>query len=220
MTSSTPPSSPPSRFERWRASTLAPFRYRVFAVFWWASLASSFGSLIQTVGASWQMALIAPGPDKVAMVQAVGALPFFFLSLVAGALADNYDRRLLMLCSQLLALGASLALALITFFGTLTPFVLLSLTFLIGCGTAAFAPAWQASIGEQVPRESIPAAVMANAMGFNLARSVGPALGGLIVAASGAGVAFIINAVSYLGLIAALLWWRLPRPPRELPPEP
>jgi MFS family permease len=217
-----PPSSPSpqSRFQRWRGATLAPFRHRVFAIFWWASLASSFGSLIQTVGATWQMALIAPGPDQVALVQAVGALPFFFLSLVAGALADNYDRRLLMLCSQLLALGASLALAVVAFTGAMTPPVLLALTFFIGCGAAAFAPAWQASIAEQVPRDVIPAAVMANAMGFNVARSIGPAIGGLIVATAGAGVAFIINAVSYIGLIAALLWWRLPRAPRELPPEP
>jgi len=213
-------STTPSRFQRWQASTLAPFRYRVFAVFWWASLASSFGSLIQTVGASWQMALIAPGADDIALVQAVGALPFFFLSLIAGALADNYDRRLLMLASQILALTASLALALLALLGEITPVVLLVLTFFIGCGAAAFAPAWQASIGEQVPRESIPAAVMANAMGFNVARSVGPAIGGVIVATAGAGVAFTINALSYLGLIAALLWWRLPKPQRDLPPEP
>lgn len=213
-------SLPQSRFERWRTSTLAPFRHRVFAVFWWASLASSFGSLIQTVGASWQMALIAPAPDEVALVQAVGALPFFFLSLIAGALADNYDRRLLMLASQVLALLASVTLAVITFTGTISPPVLLLMTFLIGCGAAAFAPAWQASIGEQVPREVIPAAVMANAMSFNLARSVGPAIGGVIVAAAGAGVAFLINAISYLGLIVALVQWRLPKPKRELPPEP
>lgn len=209
-----------SRFERWRTTTLAPFQHPVFATFWWASLASSFGSLIQTVGASWQMALIAPAPDQVALVQAVGALPFFVLSLIAGALADNYDRRLLMLVSQIVALLASVVLAAITFAGALTPTSLLMLTFVIGCGAAAFAPAWQASIGEQVPRETIPAAVMANAMGFNLARSVGPALGGVIVAAAGAAVAFVINAVSYLGLIVALLRWRLPKPKRELPPEP
>lgn len=214
--------SPPaqSRFQRWRATTLAPFQYRVFATFWFASLASSFGSLIQTVGASWQMALIAPAPDQVALVQAVGALPFFVLSLISGALADNYDRRLLMLVSQLLALVASVALALITLFGEITPAILLTFTFLIGCGAAAFAPAWQASIGEQVPRETIPAAVMANAMSFNLARSVGPAIGGVIVAAAGAAAAFIINAVSYLGLIFALLQWKLPKTKRELPPEP
>lgn len=211
---------PKSRFERWRASTLAPFRHRVFATLWWASLASSFGGLIQTVGASWQMTLIAPAPDQVALVQAVGALPFFFLSLVAGALADNYDRRLIMLASQVLALLASIALALLAFFGTITPASLLWLTFLIGCGAAAFAPAWQASIGEQVPREVIPSAVMANAMGFNLARSIGPAIGGVIVAAAGAVAAFLINAVSYIGLIVALQRWKLPKPARDLPPEP
>jgi len=213
-------SSEQSALQRWRATTLAPFQHRVFAMFWWASLASSFGSLIQTVGASWQMALIAPAPDQVALVQAVGALPFFVLSLIAGALADNYDRRLLMLISQLVALAASLLLAVMTLVGELTPVTLLVLTFVIGCGAAAFAPAWQASIGEQVPREVIPSAVMANAMGFNMARSVGPALGGVIVAAAGAGVAFVINAVSYLGLIIALVRWRLPRQTRELPPEP
>lgn len=212
--------SPKSRFEHWRATTLAPFRHHVFATLWWASLVSSFGGLIQTVGASWQMALIAPAPDQVALVQAVGALPFFFLSLIAGALADNYDRRAIMLASQVLALLASVALAALAFFGTLTPASLLWLTFLIGCGAAAFAPAWQASIGEQVPREVIPAAVMANAMGFNLARSIGPAIGGVIVAAAGAVAAFLINAVSYIGLIVALKRWRLPKPPRDLPPEP
>jgi MFS family permease len=166
------------------------------------------------------MALIAPAPDQVALVQAVGALPFFFLSLIAGALADNYDRRFIMLASQLLALGASVALAALAFLEMLTPASLLWLTFLIGCGAAAFAPAWQASIGEQVPREIIPAAVMANAMGFNLARSIGPAIGGVIVAAAGAVAAFMINAVSYLGLIVVLKRWRLPKPERTLPPEP
>ena len=212
--------SPKSRFQRWRASTLAPFRYRIFATLWWASLASSFGGLIQTVGASWQMALIAPSPDQVALVQAVGALPFFFLSLIAGALADNYDRRFIMLVSQWLALTASVGLAALALLDMITPASLLGLTFLIGCGAAAFAPAWQASIAEQVPREVIPAAVMANAMGFNLARSVGPAIGGVIVAAAGAVAAFMINAVSYVGLIFVLKRWRLPKPERTLPPEP
>ena len=209
-----------SRFQLWRVSTLAPFRYRIFATLWWASLASSFGGLIQTVGASWQMALIAPAPDQVALVQAVGALPFFFLSLIAGALADNYDRRWIMLVSQLLALSASVALAGLAFFDMITPASLLWLTFLIGCGAAAFAPAWQASIAEQVSREVIPAAVMANAMGFNLARSIGPAIGGVIVAAAGAVAAFMINAVSYIGLIFVLKRWKLAKPERSLPPEP
>lgn len=209
-----------SFLQRWRASTLAPFGNRVFALFWWASLASSFGSLIQTVGASWLMATIAPSASTVALVQTAGTLPFFFLSLIAGALADTYDRRRIMLAAQGLMFVASVALAAIAWWGTITPQVLLLLTFLIGCGTAAFAPAWQASIADQVPRQQIAAAVMANAVGFNLARSVGPAIGGVLVAAVGVVVAFVINAVSYLGMMATLLWWKLPRASSHLPPEP
>jgi MFS family permease len=210
----------PSRFARWRSATLAPFEHRVFALFWWASLASSFGSMIQTVGASWLMATIAPSPDQVALVQTANTLPFFFLSLLAGALADTRDRRTIMLVSQVLALVASAALAVVMLAGRITPTLLLGLTFLIGCGAAAFAPAWQASIGDQVPRAQIAQAVMANAAGFNLARSVGPAIGGVIVAAAGAATAFVVNALSYLGIIATLVWWRPKRVVAELPPEP
>jgi MFS family permease len=210
----------PSRFDRWRSATLAPFEHRAFALFWWASLASSFGSMIQTVGASWLMATIAPSPNQVALVQTANALPYFFLSLFAGALADTRDRRSIMLVSQVLALLASAALAVVAVAGGITPSLLLGLTFLIGCGAAMFAPAWQASIGDQVPRAQIAPAIMANAVGFNMARSVGPAIGGVIVAAIGAAAAFIVNAVSYIGIIATLLWWRPKRLPSDLPPEP
>ncbi|MDQ1310676.1 MAG: hypothetical protein QG601_1946, partial [Pseudomonadota bacterium] len=126
----------------------------------------------------------------------------------------------IMLVSQVLALLASVALAVVALAGGITPWLLLGLTFLIGCGAAMFAPAWQASIGDQVPRAQIAPAVMANAVGFNLARSVGPAIGGVIVAAIGAAAAFIVNAVSYIGIIATLLWWRPKRLPSDLPPEP
>jgi MFS family permease len=212
---------PVSSFERWRSVTLAPFRHKVFALFWWATLASSFGSMIQTVGASWLMTTIAPTPDMVALVQTASSLPFFFLSLVAGAYADTRDRRAIMIASQALALLASAALAVVILVtGSMTPTTLLALTFLIGCGAAAFAPAWQASIGDQVPRPLIPQAVMANAVGFNLARAVGPALGGVIVAALGAAVAFVVNAVSYVGILATLVWWKPKRARSELPPEP
>lgn len=210
----------PSRFARWRNATLEPFEHRVFALFWWASLASSFGSMIQTVGASWLMATIAPAANQVALVQTANTLPYFFLSLVAGALADTRDRRVIMLVSQVLALLASAALALVALAGAITPSLLLGLTFLIGCGAATFAPAWQASIGDQVPRSQIAPAVMANAVGFNMARSLGPAIGGVIVAGVGAAAAFIVNAVSYLGILATLAWWRPKRARSELPPEP
>jgi MFS family permease len=209
-----------SHFERWRRATLAPFEHRTFTLFWCASLVSSFGGMIQTVGASWLMMTIAPSADRVALVQTAGALPFFFLSLIAGALADTRDRRTIMLASQVFTLLASVLLAAMTLAGAITPSLLLLLTFMVGCGTAVLAPAWQASIGDIVPRIQIAPAVMANAVGFNLARSLGPAIGGLIVAAVGAAVAFIINAVSYLGIIATLLWWRPQRIRSELPPEP
>ena len=166
------------------------------------------------------MATIAPSADRVALVQTAGALPFFFFSLIAGAYADTHDRRFIMLMSQFVMLTSAIALALLAWFGQVTPELLLALTFLIGCGTAAFAPAWQASIGEQVPRDLIPSAIMANAVGFNMARSVGPAIGGVIVAAAGVAVAFIINAFSYLGTLAALFWWRPVRIKNPLPPEP
>lgn len=207
-------------FERWRSATLAPFSHRAFAYFWWASMVSSFGSLIQTVGASWLMTTLAPSPDMIALVQTAGTLPFFFLSLIAGAFADTRDRRSIMLFSQLLMLVASVVLAVVALRGAITPAWLLGLTFLIGCGTAVFAPAWQSSIGEQVPRHQLASAVMANAVGFNLARSLGPALGGVIVAAAGAAAAFVINAVSYLGMLATLIWWKPVRPRSTLPPEP
>lgn len=209
-----------SAFAQWRDSTLAPFQHRVFALFWWASLVSSFGTLIQTVGASWLMATIAPSANMVALVQTAGALPFFFLSLIAGAYADTHDRRLVMLASVWLMFLASVALAALAIWGNVTPRWLLAMTFLIGCGAAAFAPAWQAAIADQVPRKEIAAAVMANAMGFNLARSVGPAIGGVVVAVAGAAAAFVINAFSYVGMLVTLYWWRSPREASTLPPEP
>ena len=209
-----------SHFERWRRATLAPFEHRAFTLFWCASLVSSFGGMIQTVGASWLMTTIAPSADRVALVQTAGALPFFLLSLIAGALADTRDRRMIMLASQLLHAGGLGRARSNDAGGAITPSLLLLLTFLVACGTAVLAPAWQASIGDLVPRPQVAPAVMANAVGFNLARSLGPAIGGVIVAAVGAAVAFIINTVSYLGIIATLFWWRPQRARSELPPEP
>ena len=189
-------------------------------MFWFASVFSSFGSMIQTVGASWLMTTLAPSADRIALVQTASALPFFCLSLIAGALADTYDRRVIMLVSQSVMVVGALALGVLTVLGLMSPWLLLAFTFLIGCGGAALGPAWQASIGDQVPRTMIPAAVSLNALGFNIARSVGPALGGLLVAATGAAIAFFINAVSYLGLIVAAIVWKPVRPRSALPPEP
>ena len=193
-------------------SALSPFRFPVFRGIWIASLLSNFGSLIQSVGASWMMLSIAPSPDMVALVQASVSLPIMLLSLVAGAMADNMDRRRVMVCAQIFMLCVSAALSLCAWLGLIGPWTLLLFTFAIGCGSAFFAPAWQASVGDMVPRAEVPGAVALNSMGFNIARSVGPAIGGAIVAAAGAAAAFGVNAASYIALLVVLARWK--RPPR------
>jgi MFS family permease len=200
-------------------SALSPFRYPVFRSIWIASLLSNFGSLIQSVGASWMMLSIAPSPDMVALVQASTSLPIMLLSLVAGAMADNMDRRRVMVFAQIFMLCVSLALSICAWAGLIGPWTLLLFTFAIGCGAAFFAPAWQASVGDMVPRVEVPGAVALNSMGFNIARSVGPAIGGAIVAAAGAAAAFGVNAASYIALLVVLARWK--RPPRTaaLPSE-
>jgi len=186
---------------------------------WTASLVSNFGSLIQAVGASWMMTSIAPSPDMVALVQASTTLPIMLLSLPSGATADIWDRRLVMLIAQVAMLIAALALTVIAYAGQITPWTLLTLTFLLGCGVALYGPAWQSSVGEQVPRADLPAAVALNSVSFNIARTAGPAIGGVIVAKAGPPAAFLVNAVSYVGLIVVLCLWRRPRPAPFLPPE-
>ncbi|WP_313532749.1 MFS transporter, partial [Shinella sp.] len=168
-----------------RKSPLAPFRNETFRLIWAASLISNFGGLIQSVGAAWMMASISPSANMVALVQASTSLPIMLFSVAAGALADNFDRRKLMLTAQCFMLAVAIGLTLCTWYGVITPWLLLTFTFLLGCGVALNNPAWQASVGDMVPREDLPAAVSLNSMGFNLTRSVGPAIGGAIVAAAG-----------------------------------
>jgi len=205
--------------DSWRASTLAPFRSRTFLKIWSASLVSNFGSLIQAVGASWLMTSLAPSADYVALVQASTSLPIMLLALPSGAVADIWDRRAIMLIAQSLMLTVSVVLAVITFMGLIGPWSLLTLTFLLGCGTALYGPAWQSSVGEQVPREHIPAAVSLNTMSYNLARTAGPAVGGIIVATAGAPFAFVVNALTYVGLLIMLATWRRQKTESHLPPE-
>jgi len=165
----------------------SPFSNRVFRAIWLASLTSNLGTMIQSVGASWMMTSIDGRPEMVALVQAAIALPIMLLALVAGALADSFDRRLVMIWAQSLMLFFSLCLSVCTWFGMITPWLLLVLTFLIACGTALNAPAFQASVGDIVERGQLASAVAYNSMGFNIARSLGPAIGGAIVAFLGTG---------------------------------
>lgn len=147
------------------------------------------------------MTSLSGSPDMVALVQTSITLPIMLFSLAAGALADRYDRRRVMLVAQVAMFTVSAALAAAAFAGLLTPWLLLSFTFALGCGMALNGPAWQASVAEQVPPEDLPGAVALNSVGYNLARSVGPAVGGIIVAAAGAATAFLVNAFTYVGLV-------------------
>lgn len=201
------------------SSTFAPLRHETYRTIWFASLASNFGGLIQAVGAAWMMTVITSSEDMVALVQTSTALPIMLFSLISGALADNYDRRRIMLTAQSAMLVVSILLTACAILGWVTPGLLLFFTFLIGCGTALNNPSWQASVGDMVPRADLPDAVTLNSMGFNITRSVGPAIGGAIVAAAGAAAAFAVNALSYVALLYVLFRWRPSTPVSTLPRE-
>ncbi|AYD03263.1 MFS transporter [Neorhizobium sp. NCHU2750] len=202
-----------------RIATLAPFKNPTFRIIWIASLASNFGGLIQAVGAAWMMTSISSSQDMVALVQASTALPIMMFSLIAGALADNFNRRSLMLTAQAFMLVVSVVLTAFAYLDLLTPWLLLLFTFLLGCGVALNNPSWQASVGDIVSRDMLPQAVTLNSVGFNITRSVGPAIGGAVVAAAGAAAAFALNAASYVALIYALIRWKPERRDDSLPRE-
>ena len=194
----------------------SPFAIPLFRRIWSANIISQFGTLIQSVGAAWMMLQLGGTNTQVALVQASVTMPILLLALFAGALADNYSRRMVMLCCQLAMFIASVALCIVAWTGLLTPWILLGFTFTIGCGLAINAPSWQANVGDIVPRGTIASAVAMNSLGFNIARSVGPALGGMIVAAAGAAAAFTLNALSYLPLMAVLVTWKQEKAPPRL----
>ena len=200
-------------------SPFRPFRHGIFRWVWITSTISNFGGLIEGVGAAWMMVTLAAPASMVALVQASRTLPVMLLSLGAGAIADQYDRRRVLIGAQCFLFCVSAGLMLSTWFNVITPWLLLTFTFLIGCGNAFNRPAWQSSVGEMVPREDLAGAVALNSMGFNVARSVGPAVGGIIVAAAGAAAAFAFNVLSYLGLLGVLMRWRPELPQQTLPRE-
>jgi predicted MFS family arabinose efflux permease len=207
-------SAPPSA-----RSALGPLRHPFFRALWLATLFSNIGTWVQSVGAAWLMTSLAPSADMVALVQAATALPALAFSLAAGAVADIWDRRAILLLTQGWMLLVAALLSVVTHLGLMTPTLLLVLTFALGAGNAFNGPAWQASVGELVPRDELASAVAINSVGFNMARSIGPAIGGLIVAAAGAEAAFLFNAISYLAVVVAVLLWKRDLPASALPRE-
>jgi MFS family permease len=202
-----------------RKPLFAPLSNTTYRDLWIANNISNLGGLIQGVGAAWMMTSISASENMVALVQASTTLPIMLFSILSGALADNFQRRQVILSAQLFMFVVSVLLAVFAYIGWIGPWSLLAFTFLIGCGTALNNPAWQASVGDMVPRQDVAGAVSLNSMGFNMTRSVGPALGGAIVAFGGGAAAFAANAVSYLALIYALFRWKNSEKARTLPRE-
>jgi MFS family permease len=197
----------------------APLRFVTFRRIWLASLLSNLGMLIQGVGAAWAMTQMTPSASKVALVQTALMLPVMLISLPAGAIADMHDRRIVALVALAIALTGATALTTLAWAGLVTPNLLLALCFTVGTGMALMGPAWQSSVSEQVPAEALPSAVALNGISYNIARSLGPAIGGFVVAAAGAVAAFALNAPLYLPLIAALFAWNRVARPSRLPRE-
>src|SRR6516162_2009426 len=194
------------------SSAWAPLKEPLFRSMWVAAIISYIGTWMQAVGAGWMMAVLTMSPLMVGLVQAAVALPVFLVILPAGALADIVDRRRFLLITQGWMVLASGALGVLTLLHVVTPWVLLGFTFLLGLGAVMNDPAWQAITPELVPPEQHAAAVALNSAGFNVARAVGPALGGMVIAKAGSGVAFLLNALSFFGVILVLYRWRRPQP--------
>jgi MFS family permease len=210
---------PPKRSLFAADGVAAPLRHAVFRRIWLASLLSNLGLMINGVGAAWAMTQMTSSADMVALVQTALMLPIMLLSLAAGAIADMYDRRIVGLAALSLGLVGAVTLAVLAHFDAITPNSLLLFCFMIGSGMALFGPAWQASVSEQVPADTLPAAVALNGISYNIARSFGPALGGIIVAAAGAVAAFVCNVLLYIPLLVVLYLWRRTLEPSRLPPE-
>jgi MFS family permease len=205
---------PPPRAEK-EVSAFGPLREPLFRALWIAAVLSYTGTWMQNVGAGWLMAQITSSPIMVGLVQSAMSLPVFMVSIVAGALADMLDRRRVLLFTQAWMVLAALGLGLLTYAGWVTPALLLLFVFLMGLGNVMNDPAWQAITHEIVSEENFPAAVALNSAAFNVARAVGPALGGLVIAVAGVATVFLLNAASFFGVILVLYGWK--RRPHEAP---
>ena len=205
---------PPSAASPW-----APLRNPSFRAVWLASTVSNVGTWMQNTGAAWMMTSLSASPLMVALIQTATSLPFFLFALPAGALADIVDRRRLLWLTQAWMLIVALALGVLTLLGRIDAWMLLALTFALGVGGALTAPAWQAFVPDLVPRRNLSSAVALNGVSFNIARAIGPALGGIVVAAQGSASVFLINAASFVAVLVVLSRARIAGSRSSLPRE-
>ena len=200
-------------------SAWAPFRQRWFAAMWSAQFVSNIGSWMQTVGAQWLMLSLTGSATYVALVQTASGVPVVLFAVLAGVAGNLVDRRHLLLVTQGLMLLAAAALGALALAGLVTPWVLLALVFAVGTGAALTAPTWQVLQPELVPPDERQQAISLGSVNQNLARAVGPAIGGIVLAATSAGTDFLINAASFLVVIAVIARWRSTRPVQTMPRE-
>ena len=201
-------------------SPWAPFRHRAFAVIWTATLVSNIGTWMYSSACGWLMTGLNPSPLMVSLVQVATTLPLFLFAMPAGALTDSLDKRKFLAWGEGVITATSAVFAVLVWLKLVTAPVLLIFAFLVAAGGAFTAPGWQAITTLLVPKADLQPAVAANSVGVNVSRAIGPALGGALLGVFGIAAPFVINAVSNLGVIFAMLWWRPPRRRgSSLPPE-
>jgi len=198
---------------------LVPLRHAVFRSLWLANIVTALGTWMQNTGAGWLMTSLSPDALSVSLVQAATIFPVLLLALPAGALADTMDRRLFLIGTQVWTMCAAVVLAGLTYAGMINATGLIALTFAIGMGSAMYQPAWGATVPEVVPRQDLVQAIALNGIGFNLARALGPALGGVLLLFGGPALTFSLYAASFLASIGALLAWRRAAQRSTLPRE-
>jgi MFS family permease len=205
---------PPPSASLWR-----PLQNPIFRNLLVADVVSDIGTFMQSVGAAWLMVSLHAGPMYVALTQTASSLPFFLLALPAGSAGDIVDRRKLILFTETWMVCVALALAALTIAGVMSPWLLLALTFALSAGDAFETPTWRAVLPELVPKAELEAASALNGIEFNLARAVGPALAGLLIATAGVAAAFVANVMSFFGVIVVVARWKRPVRQRTAPPE-
>ena len=193
------------------SSPWSPFRHLVFTVLWTATVVANIGTWMYNAASGWLMMVLNADPFVVSMVQVATSLPMFLFAMPAGALTDIIDKRRYLIAVEVATTAVAAVFAALVALNLVTPNTLLLFTFLLGVGSALTAPAWQAIVPQLVPKKDMSSAVAANSVGINISRAIGPALGGIFIAALGIAAPFWINAISNLGIIAALLWWRAPQ---------
>ena len=197
----------------------APLQTALFRNLWIATIVSNVGTWMQDVGAGWLMTSLSSSPSIVALVEAADSFPLMLLALPAGALADIVDRRRLLIAIQFYLLLVTGTLGILTLLDMVTAWMLLGFVFVLGVGNAVMLPAWSAIVPELVPHDEMPSAVALNSVAINAARAVGPAIAGVLVAAVGVWLVFVLNALSYIGILAVLLRWRREHHKSTLPAE-